>query len=288
MTPCKLCGSATAPLGSKSGKVSKRDFHLYRCLRCQFAFVADPWTDYETIYSENYYRGLGADPYVDFVFESEHPDTTIRDYEWQGILANVQKLVSIDSSTRWLDYGCGQGGLLEYCSSRVNAQYFGFEEGWVREETATQGFTLIRRPELLSDLGPFDVITAIEVFEHIENPVETLAFMRKLLKKGGLLFFTTGNPQPHWGKFLEWEYVYPEIHISYFTPDTIGGLLSRAGFRPEFRKFLPGYSGILRYKILKTLGVKERRFWESALPWGVITRAIDQRLKLSRQPIAWG
>ncbi len=288
MTLCKLCGSLTTLIGTKRGRISERDFSLHRCPSCDFAFVADPWTDYETLYSEDYYRGLGADPYVDFVFESEHRNTTIRAYEWRGILANIQKLAPIGPDTRWLDFGCGQGGLLQYCSSRVPAQYFGLEEGWVQDQRAERGFTMIREREVLSSLGPFDVITAIEVFEHIENPAEALAFIRKLLKKGGLLFFTTGNPQPHWLRFLAWEYVYPEIHISYFTPQTIGRLLTQAGLQTEFRKFLPGYSDILRYKVLKRLGLKEQRFWESVLPWGIITKAIDRHMKFSHQPIAWG
>lgn len=285
MPECKLCGSPTILLGTKRGKITDRLFHLRRCLNCQFAFVADPWTDYQAIYSEDYYRGLGADPYVDFGFESEHPETTIRVYEWRGILTNIQKLTSIRPETRWLDFGCGQGGLLQYCSRRVKAQYFGFEEGWVQGEPS--GFTLLRTPDLLDGAGRFDIITAIEVFEHIENPLETLAWIRKLLKNGGVLFLTTGNPQPHWRRFLEWEYVYPEIHISYFEPATMQLLLTRAGFRPEFRRFLPGYSGILRYKILKRLGLREQRFWEKVLPWPLISRAVDLHLKLSYQPIAW-
>lgn len=286
MTPCKLCGSPTVAIGTKQGGISKRDFHFLRCLTCQFAFVADPWTDYATIYSEEYYHGRGADPYVDFVFESEHPDTTIRIYEWQGILANIRKLIPLRPQTRWLDFGCGQGGLLQYCSRHVEAQYFGFEQGWVRDERAP-GFTLVRLSESLRELGPFDVITAIEVFEHLEDPVEVVTVIRTLLKKGGLLFFTTGNPQPHWRRFLDWNYVFPEIHIGYFTPAAMDGLLTRAGLRTEYRKFLPGYPGILRYKILKRMGLRQKQLWEQLLPWGLITRAIDLHLKLSDQPIAW-
>jgi len=240
VTLCKLCGCPTLPLGTKRGLISNRDFHLVRCLRCQFAFVADPWTDYATIYSEEYYRGRGADPYVDFVFESEHPDTSIRRYEWEGILKNVRRLISVGPQTRWLDFGCGQGGLLQYCRRHIPAQYFGFEEGWVGEEN-TPGVKIIRRAELLAEAGPFDVITAIEVFEHIEDPVKTIEFIRRLLKKDGVLFFTTGNPQPHWRRFLAWEYVYPEVHLNYFTPIAMDRLLTRAGFKTESRKFLLGY-----------------------------------------------
>lgn len=287
-TACRLCGSTATYLGAKVGKINKRDFHFYRCLNCQFAFVADPWRDYKAIYSEDYYRGLGADPYVDFVFEAEHPATTIRVYEWRGILQCIRSLVPLPAEARWLDFGCGQGGLLQYCSSHAPAHYFGFEEGWIEEQVPAKGFTLIRHPDLLPAAGPFDIITAIEVFEHIENPRDALALLRTVLKKDGVLFVTTGNPQPHWRRFLNWEYANPEVHVSYFTPARMARLFAETGFRPEFRAFLPGYSSILRYKVLKRLRLKQQQQWEKALPWTVITRAIDHRLKLSQQPIAWG
>jgi hypothetical protein len=87
---------------------------------------------------------------------------------------------------------------------------------------------------------------------------------------------------------LAWEYVFSEIHIGYFTPTAIDVLLTRAGFRTEFHTFLRGYAGILRYKMLKRLGLKEQQFWERLLPWGLITKAIERRIKLSHHPTAWG
>jgi SAM-dependent methyltransferase len=285
--PCKLCGSATVLLGVKKGRVmSGRDFHLYRCLSCQFAFVSDPWTDYASIYSENYYRGLGADPYIDYIYESQHPGTTIRTYEWRGILANIRGLTNVGPATRWLDFGCGQGGLLTYCASRAEADYCGFEEGWLGAEASRLRFPVIRHSELLAQHEPFDIITAIEVFEHIESPLPVFALLRRLLKPGGLLFYTTGNPVPHWNRFLDWEYVYPEIHVSYFSPVAMDRVLTQSGFRTKAAGALSGYSDIIRYKVLKRLGVKDRHAWEAVLPWNTISRAIDAKLRITGYPVA--
>jgi SAM-dependent methyltransferase len=284
--PCKLCGSTTVPLGVKKGQLTNRDFHLYRCLSCQFAFVSDPWTDYESIYSEDYYRGLGADPYIAYVYESQHPSTTIRNYEWEGILANIQALTDVGSDTRWLDFGCGQGGLLKYCESRVKAQYRGFEEGWLGPEASRLEFPIIRHSELLAQQDPFDIITAIEVFEHIESPMQIFGLLRRLLRPGGILFYTTGNAAPHWNRFLNWEYVYPEIHVSYFSPAAMDRGLTQSGFRTKVVRSLPGYSNIIRYKVLKRLGVKDRHAWEAALPWSLITKAIDAKMRITDYPVA--
>jgi hypothetical protein len=48
---------------------------------------------------------------------------------------------------------------------------------------------------------------------------------------------------------------------------------------------LPGYSGIIRYKVLKRLGVKDRHAWEAVLPWNLISRAIDARLRITGYPV---
>jgi SAM-dependent methyltransferase len=285
-TSCKLCGSPTVLLGIKKGRLSARDFHIHRCLHCEFAFVSDPWTDYQKIYSEDYYRGLGADPYIDYVHESQYPATTIRVYEWRGILANIRGVTEIGPGTRWLDFGCGQGGLLKYCKSRIDARYYGFEEGWLGPDAARSEFPIIRHSDLLAEEGPFDVITAIEVFEHVENALAVLGLLRRILKPGGVLFYTTGNPAPHWNRFLDWEYVYPEIHISYFSPLAMDQALVRTGFQTRRVGGLPGYSDIIRYKVLKRLGIKDRTGWEAALPWRLISRAIDAKLQITGYPIA--
>jgi 2-polyprenyl-3-methyl-5-hydroxy-6-metoxy-1,4-benzoquinol methylase len=282
---CKLCGADTIRLGTKTGKLSKRDFHFYGCSACRFAFVGDPRTDYQEVYSEDYYRGRGADPYVDFVYESQHPATTIRNYEWRGILANIQALTTIRPETRWLDFGCGQGGLLKFCYSRVPAKYFGFEEGWLNPAVAELPFPIIRRQDLIKREGPFNIITAIEVLEHIENPAPTLTLIRQLLKKGGIFFYTTGNPLPHWNRFVQWEYAYPEIHLSYFSPTAMAKALTKAGFCVKTVSHFPGYSDIIRYKVLKRLGLKDQHWIEKMLPWSLISKAIDSSLRITGYPI---
>src|SRR5437870_427690 len=90
---CRVCGGDTQEAGSKPGVLTGHAFRLRHCPRCCFSFVADPWTDYAAVYGEHYYRGEGADPSVDYLFELESPDTTIREYEFRGILSIVQSLV---------------------------------------------------------------------------------------------------------------------------------------------------------------------------------------------------
>jgi len=79
-TLCKICQSNVEEIGYKLGLEDGREYFLLRCANCQFAFVENPRTDYINIYSEAYYRGTGIDPLIDYTYELENPNKTIRVY----------------------------------------------------------------------------------------------------------------------------------------------------------------------------------------------------------------
>ena len=280
-----MCGASAAFIGVKTGHFQARDFHFHHCDACAFTFVANPWTDYAEVYNEAYYRGQGADPWIDYVFELEHPERTVRIYEWRGILEAVQACVPVTVQTRWLDFGCGNGGLVRHLAGRCEA--VGFEEGWIADEARGRGIPVLTEAELEPLAGSFDVVTAIEVIEHVEKPVEMLARIGRMLKPGGLLFLTTGNAEPQRGKILGWRYATPEMHISFFEPQTLATAMKLAGLTADFRGYGPGFTNIIRYKILKNLKCREASTLESWLPWSILSRAADRLHRVTAHPAGW-
>lgn len=281
---CKICGTEAAPIGEKRGTHHEKVFLFERCEWCGFTFVANPWTDYGQIYNEAYYRGQGPDPWIDYVFELEHPERTVRIYEWAGILQVVQQLTEISSSTKWLDFGCGNGGLVRHVRREARCEIAGFEEGWVADLARGYGIPILEENELISCENMFDVVTAIEVIEHVDDPVSLLRRIRRLLKPGGILFLTTGNAEPRRGRILDWGYAVPEIHISFFEPQTLAKAMQKAGFSTHFGGFLPGFDDILRYKILKNLKIREAAVWQRLLPWRTLTRLADRSHQVTAHP----
>jgi SAM-dependent methyltransferase len=281
---CRVCGGATVGAGLVEGRTIAGRYALRRCPACGYAFVVDP-PDPALVYTPAYYRGLGADPLVDYRFEVDHLDDTVRVYEWRGILRTVAALTSLSAATRWIDYGCGLGGLVRYVRAEVGCDIRGAEEGWAAEELIRSGAPFAA-PDVLDRLaGTVDVVTAIEVIEHVHAPLPFLRALRDILRPGGLLFLTTGNARPYADRLARWRYVTPEIHVSFFEPRTLALALERTGFRSESRGLGPGRADIVRFKVLKNLGVRRRALWECLLPWPLIAAAVDRRYGVSEHPI---
>jgi 2-polyprenyl-3-methyl-5-hydroxy-6-metoxy-1,4-benzoquinol methylase len=284
---CRVCGATTTEVGMVHGSYSGRDYQLVRCDTCRFAFIADPWTEFDRIYDERYYAGQGADPFVDYHFELTHPEDTIRVYEWDGVTRVVSELRGGVDGVRWLDFGCGNGGLVRHVRDNTGADIVGYDQGAITAEAISCGIPILSAEELDSLHGSFDVLTAIEVIEHTLDPVAELRRMRELLKPGGLLFLTTGNAAPHADSLTQWNYVIPEIHIGFFEPMTLEYALREAGFRPEFRQQLPGREAIVKFKVLKTLHIKRRNLLTDAIPARPLAAVVDHRAQVSRHPFGW-
>ena len=275
MKPCPICGAEVEAAGSKRSEWSGMDFELAHCPSCQFSFVVNPRTDFAAIYDERFYSGTGADPLVDYFGELDDPES-IRLYEWRGLLKLVGSLVEVSPTTRWVDFGCGLGGLVRYAQRQGLEHVVAYETGFAAERLAADGVPNVSADELADLEGSVDVVTAIEVLEHAVDPMDELARMAKLLRPGGLLFLTTGNARPHREKLEEWSYVLPDVHVSFFEPETLATAYERVGLRPQFPGFLPGHEDVIRFRVLKVLHRTRRERLESMVPWSVTSRVVDR------------
>jgi 2-polyprenyl-3-methyl-5-hydroxy-6-metoxy-1,4-benzoquinol methylase len=252
------------------------------CPACGFYFVANPAPP-EKVYGDDYYSGRGADKLVDYVFESENPGKTIREYEFRGLSALAESLCGPLSGLSWLDFGCGTGGLMAYLRKHFNCRADGFDTGKGAEIAKKHGLEVLGGDELEKASGRYDIVSSIETLEHLEEPLEYMRRAASLLKKGGVFLFTTGNSGPFAADIMSWSYFTPEIHIALFNPKSLAELFGRAGF--EMRSFTRAQKALFRdiykFKALKNLGFKEKSLWFEPLPWGLLAAALERGHRLA-------
>ena len=280
---CPICRAETEALGTKRGVRIRRVFHLSRCRSCTFSFVTDPCTDFAAVYDDDYYIGEGADPMVNYGFEYYHPNETIRRHDWMGIEEFVSALHPDRGS--WLDYGCGNGALIRSVAERGCWSISGYDNGSWASKARADGLPVLDEAELAARRNSFDVITAIEVIEHIADPVGFLTHLRSLARPGALIFLTTLNAQVAPRDFPSWSYVRPEIHVSFFTPKALSRALEKSGFGPCYAGFAPGWEKMIRFKVMKNMGIKKVAAWQALLPWPVIARLVDAKYQVTRLPV---
>ena len=109
----------------------------------------------------------------------------------------INKVLSqIPNDSIVCDVGCGSGGvLLKSIKDKITGGY-GFDN-LVKEEKFEninlKRLNLDREPLPLDDKS-VDVVTALAVLEHFENPFHILQQIYRILKPGGILLLTTPTP----------------------------------------------------------------------------------------------
>lgn len=159
-----------------------------------------------------------------------------------------------------LDVGCG-GGLVTEPLCRLGARVTGIDAGAenikiARQHAAEQGLRIdyAAKPVEKTE-GLFDVVTALEIVEHVSDPALFLASCARRVKKGGLLILSTLNRTPKsfalgivaaeyvlgwvprgthdWKKFLKPSELAKPLEKADFTVTDVTGLV----YHPLARRF---------------------------------------------------
>jgi len=172
--------------------------------------------------------------------------------EHRSRLANARAILRLVERSvkpgRLLDVGCGAGVLLEAAVPRWQAS--GVEpSAWAAAEARRRGMD-VKEGTLESAGFPdasFDVITLMDVIEHVPSPVSLVREARRILRPGGALLILTPDFAAPMARIMgRWWWGLRPAHLYYFSKMTLTSLLVREGFEIERvrrvgRRFSLGY-----------------------------------------------
>ncbi|WKE63979.1 bifunctional 2-polyprenyl-6-hydroxyphenol methylase/3-demethylubiquinol 3-O-methyltransferase UbiG [Gallaecimonas kandeliae] len=164
-------------------------------------------------------------------------------------LAFVEEMADGLAGKRIVDIGCG-GGILSESMARLGAKVTGIDMGGeplnvARAHAAEMGVELdyrqITAEELAEELpGQFDVVTCMEMLEHVPDPQSVVSACAKLCKPGGTLVFSTLNRTlKAWAlgvfaaeRILKWLPAGTHDYQKFIKPAELMGFCDEAGLVP--------------------------------------------------------
>jgi SAM-dependent methyltransferase len=142
----------------------------------------------------------------------------------------------------FLDIGCAHGLLLDQAKD-AGYQTYGVEPTATNAVVASaKGHTIfngwLTDFAVQSNSKQFDVITCMDVIEHIDDPLPFLQIATSLLAPGGLMVISTPNYSGVVAKLLGQSdpYMTPPEHITFFTMQGMQRLTLRCGLQVQMIK----------------------------------------------------
>lgn len=224
--------------GTRSRQVTVRfGVRIVRCAGCGLVF-ANPQPSEEDLteyYSPDYFQN-NAGKFLQFPMPK---DVELRLQQY------VEEVKTHCAAGRVLDVGCGTGFFLSLCRE-AGFEVEGVELSDYAAQLGRERLGLEIRSGRLNELGTeqrreigdavgYEGITMWDFLEHTQDPRETLADARRLLRPGGHLFLTVPNVGSWWARCMGRRWVgfdKAREHLFYFTRPSLRGLLERAGFEP--------------------------------------------------------
>lgn len=287
---CKICQHPSFKIvGSPQPnpnfpRASERNYKILQCENCQYYFInpeidltQDEWGK---LYEDDYFAVANVTP-------------------WQVRLHNTERykrMKLIDAALKtekgaFLDMGCGEGYVLREAETHgfkpygidiannldKNNKHYSFFKGNIFEANFPNNF--------------FSAIYMDSVLEHINNPMETLTELKRILKPGGVFFVIVPNEDSlnssflkllyltlmHSGSYAKLRPFFNPYHIHGFNKISLSKALENSGYK-NFK--IKGFAG--SYAFWKAHPFGSLNYFKELLmyPVGLLSIPLDKQFQL--------
>jgi SAM-dependent methyltransferase len=193
-----------------------------------------------------------------------------------------------------LDIGCSSGAFLGHLKGGP-WKLHGIEAGQIAAETARArtGAEVFAGDVLEANLRPdeFDVITCMDVLEHLYEPREVLRNIHKWLKPDGIFYVFVPNIMSWEARIFRsyWYGLYLPRHVHHYSTRSLAELATSVGLCPLHMSTPPGSAleedvRILFFDLAWRAGVRRGPLdltAKASLPWRVVRKG----LRLTVEPL---
>lgn len=229
--PCPLCRSQKVS-HYRTGVREDPDKSVYRCTDCQLQFL-EPHADLR-----EYYRNEYRKEHESTVGTALTPEKRYHIHRpFAQVPADAFK-EDVPEGASVLEIGCSSGAFLDALGPKYDR--YGLE--WNPDDAAfvrDVGELPCEEGELLESYPgkKFDAIVALQVFEHVANPIEWLRQLKSRLIGGGWIYLEVPNVMDALNssypteEFRNWYYRSP--HVTYWEPNNLASALGAVGFEAK-------------------------------------------------------
>ena len=240
MINCNICGAATATMEVTEQMLGLNESFVYhQCIKCGHTHLDElpknmqkyyAPQEYYSFKNESTYLRNALNKYMRFLKKILLKLTVKKSFLFSSALQSLLSIKGINENTSILDYGCGAGQFVEELNGMGFNKARGFDP-YLPIIKTNQNVTVLSNNLKSLQSNCWDIITLNHVFEHLENPIQILQDLNKLLcSKGKLLLRFPIIDSFAFEKYREnWVQFDAPRHINLFTRKSIQLAVEKAG-----------------------------------------------------------
>lgn len=227
---CKCCGSKAGLRTIYEGSIRDGKFKSYKnnqvvleCETCGARFLSE---SHNVNYDTDEYRSLVQDKFNEEHYYKEHDKEQLYNLE---VLDNENVRGKVVA-----DIGCAAGAFLDNVRGLASDVIAVEPFKYYQEVLKKKGYKVFGYVNDIDENLKVDIATSFAVIEHLDDPIQFVSDIKKIVKKGGIIILSTPNSNDFQLDLIGKEYkefYYRTVHPFYFNEKSFRYIADVLGFQ---------------------------------------------------------